>query len=120
MSAKATRRKKAKKPTPARKPCFVIMPFGGWFDQYWEQIYRPAITDAGLEPQRADDVFRPGTIMRDVWLYTRKADLLLADLTSRNGNVFYELGLAHAIGKPVVLVSESIEDVPFDLRGLRM
>lgn len=58
--------------------------------------------------------------MRDVWLCTRKADVLLADLTSRNGNVFYELGLAHAIGKPVVLVSESIDDVPFDLRGLRV
>ncbi len=117
---KKTPAKRTRRASPRRRTCFTIMPFGGWFDQYWEQIYRPAIEAAKLTPRRADDVFRPGTIMSDIWRWTRDADVLLADLTTRNGNVFYELGLAHAIGKPAVLLSESIDDVPFDLRGLRV
>ncbi|HEV7425168.1 MAG TPA: hypothetical protein VGQ46_02285 [Thermoanaerobaculia bacterium] len=58
--------------------------------------------------------------MKDVWRNTRRCAVILADLTSRNSNVFYELGLAHAIGKPAVLISEALDDVPFDLRGLRV
>ena len=46
--------------------------------------------------------------------------MMLADLTGKNANVLYELGLAHAIDKPVVLLSQSMDDVPFDLRALRV
>ncbi|HEX3745946.1 MAG TPA: hypothetical protein VHW09_18520 [Bryobacteraceae bacterium] len=94
-----------RKDIPNPKPkdiCFVIMPFGGWLDDYYKAIYRPAIEAANLEPHRADDLFRPSTIVNDIWAYTRKAKLLLADLTGKNPNVFYELGLAHALAKPVV------------------
>lgn len=45
---------------------FVIMPFGGWFDSYFDDVFCPAIKDAGLIPRRADDIFHPGTIMDDV------------------------------------------------------
>jgi hypothetical protein len=58
--------------------------------------------------------------MGDIWKFVREAKVLLADLSGKNPNVFYELGLAHAIAKPVILVSTTIEDVPFDLRGLRV
>jgi hypothetical protein len=94
--------------------CFTIMPFGGWLDEYYETIYCPAIEAAGLKPRRADDLFRPGTIVTDIWDYTRQAKLLLADLTGKNPNVFYELGLAHALKKPAILVAESMDDIPFD------
>lgn len=103
-----------------RNVCFVIMPFGGWLDDYYETIYRPAIHSAGLEAHRADDLYRPSTIVNDIWSYTKRAKVLLADLTGKNPNVFYELGLAHAIAKPAILVSESIDDIPFDLRALRV
>lgn len=106
--------------TPPRDTCFVLMPFGGWFDQYYEAVYRPAIEASGLSPKRADDIYRPGTIVNDIWSFTKAAKLLLADLMDRNPNVFYELGLAHALAKPVILVTESIEQVPFDLRALRV
>jgi hypothetical protein len=96
------------------------MPFGGWLDDYYETIYRPAIEKAGLEPHRADDLYRPSTIVNDIWAYTSRAKLLLADLTGKNPNVFYELGLAHALAKPVILVAESMDDIPFDLRALRI
>jgi hypothetical protein len=100
--------------------CFVIMPFGGWGDDYFEEIYKPAVDSSNLEVHRADDLFRPSTIVHDIWAYTKRAKLLLADLTGRNPNVFYELGLAHALGKPAILIAESMEEVPFDLRALRV
>jgi hypothetical protein len=118
----ATKRKKrASRRTSIEKDvCFVIMPFGGWLDDYYLDIYSPAIKGAGLEPHRADDLFRPSTIVHDIWAYTKKARLILADLSGKNPNVFYELGLAHALAKPAILIAESMDDVPFDLRALRV
>ena len=113
--------KTIEKKTEEEKPkCFVIMPFGGWFDKYYVEIYIPAIEEAGFEAKRADDLYRPGNIVNDIWTYTKEATVLLADLTNKNPNVFYELGLAHAITKPAVLITASMEDVPFDLRSLRV
>lgn len=103
-----------------QETCFTIMPFGGWFDEYYESIYCPAIQAAGLKPCRADDLYRPSTIVTDIWSYTQKAKLVLADLSGKNPNVFYELGLAHALAKPAILITEAIDDVPFDLRALRV
>src|SRR5712692_6893487 len=107
-------------PAAPKDICFTIMPFGGWLDDYYETIYCPAIQAVGLEPHRADDLFRPSTIVNDIWAYTKRAKLLIADLTGKNPNVFYELGLAHALGKPAILVAESMDDIPFDLRALRI
>lgn len=118
-AAKATPAKKARAAHP-KDTCFTIMPFGGWFDDYYDSIYKPALEAAGLRPKRADDLYRPSTIVNDIWSYTKGAKLVLADLTGKNPNVFYELGLAHALAKPVVLVAESMNDVPFDLRALRV
>ena len=109
-----------KKKTIKNKCCFVIMPFGGWLDDYYDDIYRPAISSAGFTPHRADDLFRPSAIINDIWNYTKEAKIVVADLTGKNPNVFYELGLAHALAKPVVLLAESMDDVPFDLRSLRV
>lgn len=57
--------------------------------------------------------------MFDIWDGIKKAKILIAELTGRNPNVMYELGLAHAIEKPVILLTQDINDVPFDLRSLR-
>jgi hypothetical protein len=100
--------------------CFTIMPFGGWFDEYYTSIYKPAIISAGLNPCRADDLNRPSSIINDIWEYTKSANLILADLTGKNPNVFYELGLAHALAKPAILIAESMDEVPFDLQSLRV
>ena len=111
---------KTRKVAESKDICFTIMPFGGWFDDYYTTIYCPAIENAGLNPCRADDLYRPSTIVHDIWSYTRRAKLILADLTGKNANVFYELGLAHALAKPAILVVENMDDVPFDLRALRI
>ncbi len=100
--------------------CFVMMPFGNWFDRYYQDIYVPAIKEAGLEPIRADELFSTGSVMEQIWEQIGKARVLLADLSGKNANVFYELGLAHAAQKPVVFTASTVDDVPFDLRHLRV
>jgi len=100
--------------------CFVMMPFGEWFDRYYQDIYVPAIKEAGLEPVRGDELFSTGSVVEQIWEQIEKSKLLLADLSDKNANVFYELGLAHAARKPVVFTSAQLNDVPFDLRHLRV
>jgi len=105
----------------ANDSCFVMQPFASPLGDYYEKIYKPAIEKAGLKPVRADaDIFHTGKIMDQVWDGINAAKVLVAELTSRNPNVFYELGLAHALKKPVVLVSSREEDVPFDLQHIRV
>ena len=98
--------------------CFTIMPFGGCFDDYYNQIFVRAIKSAGLAPRRVDCTYSSDYIVQDIWNYTKSCKLILADLTGNNPNVYYELGLAHAIAKPTILVTESIIDIPFDVQGL--
>jgi len=101
--------------------CFVMMPFAAPLGQYYASIYEPAIKKAGLKPVRADaEIFGTGKIIDQVWAGINGAKVLVAELTKRNPNVFYELGLAHALQKPVVLVSSNEEDVPFDLKHIRV
>jgi hypothetical protein len=100
--------------------CFVLMPFGEWFDVYFNQIYLQGCKDAGLEPIRADGLFTTGSVMEQIWEQIKRAKVLLAELSGKNPNVFYELGLAHALRKPVVFVTSNLDDVPFDLRHLRV
>ena len=92
------------------------MPFAPKFDDVWSFVREP-LELAGYEATRADKDPSLGNVMADVVGRILHADLILADLTGTNPNVLYELGLAHASNKPTVLISQSIEDVPFDLRG---
>jgi hypothetical protein len=103
----------------ARK-CFVMMPFDPMFNGVWEHVLRPAVTALGDDCKRADDFFSPGPILNDVLKSIREADYLIADLTGKNANVFYELGIAHTLGKPVILLTQQLNDVPFDLRYQRL
>jgi hypothetical protein len=101
--------------------CFVMMPFASPLGEYYSKIYEPAIKKAGLTPVRADDdIFGTGKIIDQIWSGITSAKVLIAELTTRNPNVFYELGLAHALKKPVVLVSSNEQDVPFDLKHIRV
>ena len=100
--------------------CFVMMPFGQWFDTYYKELFAPAIKEAGMEALRADELFSTGTVIEQIWEQIQKSKILLADLTGKNANVFYELGLCHAAHKPVVFTSANLDDVPFDLRHLRV
>jgi len=101
--------------------CFVMMPFAKPVGDYYSKIYEPAITKAGLKPIRAgNDIFGTGKIVDQIWSGITTAKVLVAELTGRNPNVYYELGLAHALKKPVVLICSNELDVPFDLKHIRV
>ena len=101
--------------------CFVMMPYAPPHGDYYSKVYEPAIEKAGLTAVRADaDLFGTGKIMDQIWAGINSAKVLVAELTTRNPNVYYELGLAHALEKPVVLISSNEEDVPFDLQHIRV
>lgn len=101
--------------------CFVMMPFALPLGGYYASIYEPAIKRAGITPLRADaDIFGTGKIIEQIWSGINNARVLVAELTGRNPNVLYELGLAHALRKPVVLVSSNEGDVPFDVKHVRV
>ncbi len=101
--------------------CFVLMPFSPprRTEIYEEYIKKPLQEQLNVPCRRADDFYASRQIMDDIWTAINRASFIVADLSNRNPNVFYELGLAHVIGKPVILVAETREDIPFDLQGVR-
>ena len=99
---------------------FVLSPFLEPFNTIYNDHIKPSVESIqGLSCLRADDIYDNRPIIEDIWRYTNEARILIAELTGRNPNVFYETGVAHTVGKEVILITQSIEDVPFDLKHLR-
>jgi len=99
--------------------CFVLMPFKPQLTAVFSDHIKSVCGKLNLRCLRADDIFSNLPIIEDIWCSINISRVLVADLTSKNPNVFYEIGIAHAIGKPVILITQNIEDIPFDLRHLR-
>jgi hypothetical protein len=99
--------------------CFVIMPFASSFSSVYSTGIKPAVEACGLVCKRGDDIQQPGTIVRQIWDSLLRSHIVIADLTGSNGNVLYELGLAHVIGHEAILLTQRIDDVPYDLRQQR-
>jgi len=98
---------------------FTIMPFTEkWSDRIWDKILKPIALDEGMNPIRANDLYGRD-IMEDIWQSILKSKIIIADITGRNPNVFYELGIAHTLGKEVILLTQRVEDIPFDLNRYR-
>ena len=98
---------------------FVLMPFGGDFDDIYQDHIKPAMAEKDFECKRADDIFRTREVVEDIWEYICRAGIVIADLTGRNPNVFYETGVAHTVGKDVILITQNDDDIPFNLEHLR-
>jgi hypothetical protein len=106
--------------------CFVIAPIGDEgtdvrrrSDQILEHIIRPVVSEWGYSALRADKMPKPGLITSQVILQLIEADLVIADLTDHNPNVFYELAVRHAFRKPVIQLIQAGQGLPFDVAGLR-
>lgn len=99
--------------------CFVLMPFEAKFQPLYDDHIKPAVQRAGLRCERADEIHGPTLITWDIWERINRARCLIAELTDQNSNVFYELGLAHALSKDVILITQSMDFVPFDLKTIR-
>lgn len=107
------------------KTCFVIMPISdqpkypaGHFDKIYEQIIVPAVKEAGFEPIRADSNQICDSIMQKILKNLVECDMAICDLSSRNPNVMYELGIRQAYGKKVVLIQDDATDKIFDVAGI--
>lgn len=96
----------------------VMMPFDPSFDVVYETIER-AVQDAGLKCARVDNIWEHDHVMGDVLSLLWRAQVVVADLTGRNPNVFYETGLAHALPRRSILLTQKADDIPFDLRAIR-
>jgi len=102
----------------APKPfVFVLMPFDEAFEDVYKLGIKPACTDAGAYCERLDEqIFQKETMLARIYNQIAKADIIVADMTGRNPNVFYEVGYAHALGKQVILLTQNADDIPFDLK----
>jgi nucleoside 2-deoxyribosyltransferase len=99
--------------------CFVIQPFdSGKFDKRFKETFSPAITSAGFEPYRVDEDPKADVLIASIEDGIRSAAVCLADITTDNPNVWFELGYAFAAGRPVVMVcsNERTEKYPFDIQ----
>jgi hypothetical protein len=98
---------------------FVITPF---HPKYREQFDTIASTcrDLGLTARRGDEDFIEGDVFPHILRLIVKSRFIIANIDGRNANVFYELGIAQALGKPTILVSSTPEQVPFDIRTKRL
>jgi hypothetical protein len=95
---------------------FVVMQFGEPYDYLYQEVIIPASNDLGFTALRADDVFRPGIILEDIRRGLVESDVIIAEITPVNANVFYELGYAHALNKPTILLANrNTEKLPFDI-----
>lgn len=109
-----------------RPTCFAVMPLRlPHSEAIWNEVFRPAIERAGMTADRGDLVHNAGQIMEDVTRCISAATVVIADITATNPNVMYELGYAHALKTPTVLVlwsedSDALDKVPFDIRGMRV
>jgi hypothetical protein len=104
-----------------RPKAFVVMQFGDRYDSLWKEVIEKVAEDAGFEPIRADDVFKPGIVLQDIIQEIATSEVVIAEITPANPNVFYELGYAHALGKATILLAErNNKDLPFDIRSYRV
>lgn len=98
---------------------FVVMPFAPALQDVFEKCIKKVATQIGVTVDRGDNFFTTGAIINDIWSAIFRSKAIIADCTGRNPNVFYEIGIAHTLGRETVLIAQSIDDIPFDLRHLR-
>ncbi|NOX66076.1 MAG: hypothetical protein GXO85_09865 [Chlorobi bacterium] len=99
---------------------FILMPFSESLSEVYDFLIKGALTDAGYQVKRADDIKSQSNILEDIVKGIMESDLIVADLTESNPNVYYELGIAHSFQKKVVLITQEIDELPFDLRSYRV
>jgi hypothetical protein len=101
---------------------FMIMPFRNDLTRLYDEVIKPLIGEIGLTVARGDEFnSTQGVVMEDVWSALNYCQFVIAEITGGNDNVFYELGIAHTLNKPAILITQAQrpEDVPFDIRHLR-
>ncbi len=95
---------------------FVLMPFSSEFDDIYALGIKAACQELDIECQRVDEQLFDESILERIYNQIEDADIIIADMSHKNPNVFYEAGYAHGRGQRVILLTKNSEDIPFDLR----
>lgn len=101
---------------------FLMIPFTTEYDQFYANVLCPLASNKGIELKRCKDLTTPTVIFDDIREGIEKSDILIAEISEQNPNVFYEIGYAHALQKKVILISKKfrLKDAPFDVRSNRI
>jgi hypothetical protein len=99
---------------------FVAMQFGQPFDTLYQEVILPTAKTLDLKVIRIDELAGPGIIFEDIKRQIAEAKIVVAEITAPNQNVFYELGYAHALNKPTILLAQRGKELPFDIRSYRV
>lgn len=97
----------------------AMMPYGDPFDWIYEDHLRPTVEGAGFQCRRADEAWEADVVIEDIVHLIHNSVAVIVDLTGKNPNVFYELGITHTLGKPVLLISQDGGDLPFNIQHHR-
>ena len=113
-----------------KRTCFVIMPFGEKkdldgqdidFDDIYRFFFKKAVEDLGIECVRCDEIEEAGSIHEKMFEHIYHADIVVCDITTSNANVYYELGIRHALAKGVtLLIRRRGTTIPFNIQGLQV
>ncbi len=99
---------------------FVIMPFDPSMKMVYDDHLVPVANRLGITIKRGDAFLSSQSIIDEVWSAIYHSDICIADCTGRNANVMYELGIAHTLGRSVILIAQSVADIPFDISHRRI
>ncbi len=100
---------------------FVIMPFSEPYDTLYREVIHPVASNLQFKVVRVDEIPGPGIILQDIQRQIEDSEAVVAEISTQNPNVFYELGYAHALRKPAILLvrGEEVKTMPFDVRSYR-
>lgn len=105
----------------SEKPrAFVVMQFTEPYDSLYQEVIKPVCEEMNLSVYRADEVYKPGIILKDIIEGIVESEIIIADITPPNPNVFYELGFSHALNKTTILLAQRGGELPFDIKSYRV
>ncbi|CUZ07669.1 MULTISPECIES: hypothetical protein [Serratia] len=102
-----------------KRQAFVLTPFNEIFDETYSNI-KDAVASMGIPCTRGDEELKTGSVLSHIVNLMLESKIIIANIDGRNSNVYYELGIAHALGKKTILISTEVDDIPFDLKTQRI
>lgn len=105
----------------SEKPkAFIVMEFSEPFNELYNNVIKDVCSDYNIEPIRADEIYSTSMIIADIIRSIRESSLIIAEISQKNPNVFYEVGYSHALNKPTLLIADRNTKLPFDVSPFRV
>lgn len=98
--------------------CLILIPEDIKNTPIYNNYIKSTVLESGLTPLTVSDIIKNNNIMDSIWEYINKSNIIIADITGKNSNIYFELGLTLSIGKPTIILTQNIEDVIFDINDI--